>query len=274
MMDLPLADLADLTVAPDAPIPAAAPPATSLPVQLWDRVISEQAPLGWELSLALAAVTLILTWSPAGYRLVRHLVTLVHEAGHALVAALMGRRLQGVRLHADTSGLTVSRGRPDGPGMIATLLAGYPAPAAAGLAGALLLGAGHAAGVLWALVLTSALMLLLVRNLYGLWVVLALGAAVAALSWWAPGLVLSAAAQLLVWALLLAAPRAVMEMQRQRRRRRTRESDADQLARLSGVPAAGWVGLFWLACVAALLIGASQLLAGAPWPWGGGPAGG
>lgn len=273
MMDLPMvgfpqSDLVSVATAPHLPTPAAAQLAASLPVQLWDRVISQQDPVGWELSLALAAVMLIFTWSPAGYRLVRHLVTLVHEAGHAVVAALVGRRLRGVRLHADTSGLTVSRGRPDGPGMIATLLAGYPAPAAAGMAGALLLGAGHAAGVLWALVLTSALMLLLVRNLYGLWVVLALGTAVGALSWWAPGLVLSAAAQLLVWALLLTAPRAVVELQRQRRRTRGSDSDPDQLARLSGVPAVAWVGVFWLLCVAALLIGGSQLLAGVPWPWG------
>ncbi|MDZ5076367.1 M50 family metallopeptidase [Nesterenkonia sp. HG001] len=243
-------------------------PAMRWPTQLWGRVISEQEPLGWQLSLILALVVLVVTWSPPGHRLVRHLVTLVHEAGHAVVAALVGRRLQGVRLHADTSGLTVSRGRPDGPGMIATLLAGYPAPALAGLVGALLLGAGHAAAVLWALVLISALMLLLVRNLYGLWVVLALGGAVGALSWWASGPMLSAAAQLVVWALLLSAPRAVVELQRQRRRTRGSDSDADQLAWLTGIPAAVWVGLFWLVCAAALAAAAWQLLEGVPWPWG------
>lgn len=47
---------------------------------------------------------MILAW-----RLVRILTTVVHEAGHAVVAMLVGRRLQGIRLHSDTSGLTVSR---------------------------------------------------------------------------------------------------------------------------------------------------------------------
>ena len=42
--------------------------------------------------------------------LVRHAVTLVHEGGHALAAFASGRRLHGVRLHADSSGLTLSRG--------------------------------------------------------------------------------------------------------------------------------------------------------------------
>lgn len=203
-----------------------------------------------------------LTWSPAGYRLVRHLVTLVHEAGHALVAALVGRRLTGIRLHSDTSGVTVSRGRPRGPGMVATVLAGYPAPALVGLAGAYLLGAGYAAGLLWALVLTCALMLVLIRNLYGLWVVLATGASVALLSWSVTGRMLSAAAYLVVWSLLLAAPRSVVELQRQRRRRGGQGSDADQLAALTGLPALVWIVLFWLVCAVCLVLGARELTQG------------
>lgn len=228
---------------------------------LWDRATTTQPPLPPTAAVALAAVALVVTWSPLGHRLVRHLVTLVHEAGHALVAAAVGRRLSGIRLHSDTSGLTLSRGRPRGAGMVAMLAAGYPAPALVGLGGAVVVGQGYAAGWLWALVLTCALMLLLVRNLYGLWVVLVTGGAVAALSWTATGPVLSAAAHLVVWSLLLAAPRSVVGLQRGRRGRRRGDSDADQLARLTGVPAAGWVGLFWLLCVACLLAGGWLLLA-------------
>ncbi|WP_151526857.1 M50 family metallopeptidase [Serinicoccus kebangsaanensis] len=227
---------------------------------VWDRLTTTQPALSWQVSLLLAVVVLVITWSPAGYRLVRHLITLVHEAGHAAVAALVGRRLSGIRLHSDTSGVTVSRGRPRGPGMVATVLAGYPAPALVGLGGALLLGQGYAAALLWSLVLVCALMLLLIRNLYGLWVVLVTGVAVAALSWAATPPVLSATAYLVVWALLLAAPRAVVELQRQRRRRCERGSDVDQLARLTGVPPVVWVGVLWLVCVGALVVGARELL--------------
>lgn len=230
--------------------------------EVWDRVTTTQPPLSWEVSLMLGVLMLALTWAPIGYRLVRHLVTLIHEAGHALVATLVGRRLTGIRLHSDTSGVTLSSGRPRGPGMVATVLAGYPAPALAGLGGALVLGQGYAAALLWGLVLTCALMLLLIRNLYGLWVVLVTGVAVAALSWTASGQVLSAAAYLVVWALLLAAPRSVVEMQTERRRRRGGSSDADQLARLTGLPAIVWVGLFWAICVVALVLGGLQLMGG------------
>ena len=226
---------------------------------LWARASTTQPPLPWENSLLLGLVALLVTWSPVGYRLVRHLVTLVHEAGHAAVAALVGRRLSGIRLHSDTSGVTVSRGRPRGPGMVATMLAGYPAPAVVGLGGAILLGAGYAAAVLWALVLTCALVLLLVRNLYGLWVVLVLGIGVAVLSWTAPAAVLSGTAYLVGWALLLAAPRAVVDLHRERRGRRG-GSDADQLRRLTGVPAAVWTAVFWLVTVGALAAGARELV--------------
>ena len=51
--------------------------------------------------------------------------------------------LTGIRLHSDTSGLTVSRGKPHGLGMILTAAAGYTAPPLLGLGGAALLAAGH-----------------------------------------------------------------------------------------------------------------------------------
>ncbi len=221
----------------------------------------------------LAVAALALAWSPWGYRLVRHLVTLFHEAGHALVAVAARRRLSGIRLHSDTSGVTLSSGRPRGPGMVLTLAAGYPAPALAGVAGAWLVGSGYAAGGLWLLVLTCAVMLLLVRNLYGLWVVLVTGAAVGVLTWAAPPVVVQAAGYLVVLSLLLAAPRAVVEMHRARRRPPHRRagvrsggapvSDADQLAGLTGLPAGVWAAVFWLVCVSCLGLGGWLL-----WPVG------
>lgn len=213
----------------------------------------------WVLAVGTAAV--VLTWSPLGYRLVRHLATLLHEAGHAIVGVLVGRKLRGIRLHSDTSGLTVSRGKPTGPGMVATLLAGYPAPAVVGLAGAWLVSAGYAAGMLWALVLLCALMLVFIRNFYGLWVILVTGVGVAVLSSTASAEILSITAYLMVWSLLLVAPRAVVELQRSRRRQRSStSSDADQLARLTRIPAGFWIAVFWLICAGCLVLGGWFLL--------------
>ena len=44
------------------------------------------------------------------------------------VAVVCGRRLRGIRLHSDTSGLTLSSGRPTGAGMVFSLAAGYLTP--------------------------------------------------------------------------------------------------------------------------------------------------
>lgn len=229
--------------------------------EIWERATSVQPPLPQTWVLAIAVVTLVVTWSPVGYRLVRHLATLLHEAGHAIVSVMVGRKLRSIRLHSDTSGLTLSRGKPTGPGMVATLVAGYPAPAIVGLAGAWLLGNGFAAGTLWALVVLCAVMLLFIRNFYGLWVVLVTGIGVAALSWLATGTVISIAAYLMVWGLLFIAPRAVVDLQRSRRRQRGRsDSDADQLARLTHLPVGVWVGIFWLITAVCLVIGGWLLL--------------
>lgn len=228
--------------------------------ELLSRLLATHPAPNLTTTVALALVAVVITWSPIGYPVVRHLLTLVHEAGHAAVALLCGRRLSGVRLHSDTSGVTVSKGRTRGPGMVLTVLAGYPAPAVLGLAGALALTHGHASAFLWALVLLSALMLVLIRNLYGLWVVLVLGLSLGALSWLAPGQVLVGAAHLMVWTLLLGAPRAVVDLARARRRPGGQGSDADQAARLTHLPAVLWVGVFLVLCLAALGVGGHLLV--------------
>jgi hypothetical protein len=60
--------------------------------------------------------------------------------------------------------------------------------------------------------------------------------------------------------------RAVAELQGHRRRKRRRgqvsASDADQLGRMTGVPAGAWVAAFALVCVAALVLGTRLLIPG------------
>jgi Peptidase M50B-like len=62
---------------------------------------------------------------------------------------------------------------------------------------------------------------------------------------------------------LLAAPRPVVELQNSRRHGRAADSDADMLARLTGVTGLAWVAGFLLISVATLLIGASWLIGAA-----------
>ncbi len=213
---------------------------------------------GLVVSTALVALGLVLT--PALWRRTRHLVTIAHEGSHGVAALLGGRRLAGIRLHSDTSGLTVSKGRSSGPGMVLTAGAGYVGPALIGLLAALLLSRGYAVGLLWSLLVLLALLLLQIRNFFGLWSVLVAGGGLFAVTWWAPADVQLVVAYVVTWFLLLATPRPVVELQGERRRGRGRGSDADLLARLTRVPGLIWVGVFLVVTVGCLLLGANLLV--------------
>lgn len=230
--------------------------------RIWQDVTGTQPPPGEGSVLATAVAALALVVVPAAWQVARHVVTIAHEGAHGVAALVSGRRLAGIRLHSDTSGLTVSRGRRTGPGMVLTAFAGYAGPALLGLGGAFLLRERHALAVLWLAVLLLALLLLQIRNFFGLWVVLAAGIGVAAVTWWGSGAAQSLAAYTGTWFLLLAAPRTVLELQQLRRAGRARDSDADLLARITPLPGLVWVGLFLVVTVGCLVVGGR-------WLWGG-----
>ena len=227
---------------------------------LWDRVWGTQpAPPHLIVVLTLAAALVAVVPRP-GWVLTRNAVTIAHEGGHGLVAVLAGRRLKGIRLHSDTSGLTVTKGRASGPGMVFSLLAGYLTPSALGLAGAVLLSAGRITLLLWLALLLLAAMLVMIRNAYGVVAVVVVGATVFAVSWYAPLAAQAAFAYAGVWFLLIGGVRPVGELQRLRYRGRAPDSDADQLAGLTHVPGLLWVAVFGVANLAALALGGYLLL--------------
>jgi Peptidase M50B-like len=231
--------------------------------RIWQDVVGTQPPPGEESVLATALVALALVVVPQAWYVSRHVVTIAHEGAHGVAALLSGRRLAGIRLHSDTSGLTVSKGRRTGPGMVVTAFAGYAGPALLGLGAAFLLRERHALAALWLAVVLLALLLLQIRNFYGLYLVVVAGAAVVVVSWWGSDAVQSLAAYTGTWFLLLAAPRPVLELQRERRRGRARDSDADILARLTRLPGLFWVAAFLVVAVGCLVVGGRWLWAGA-----------
>ncbi|MFD2766945.1 M50 family metallopeptidase [Micromonospora eburnea] len=228
---------------------------------LWDKLLSAQPAPPPLLVLITAAVALAVVATRVPWRVARNAVTIAHEGGHALAALLTGRKLRGVRLHSDTSGLTLSAGRPTGPGMVLTLLAGYIAPSLIGLAGGWLLAGNRITLLLWIAVALLLAMLVLIRNVFGVLSLLVTGGVVLAVSWYASPQVQAAFAWTSVWFLLFGGVRPVFELQRVRSRGRMPESDADQLARLTPFPALFWVAVFALVNLA-VLVGGALLLAG------------
>ncbi|MGV9308064.1 M50 family metallopeptidase [Nonomuraea sp. NPDC004354] len=224
--------------------------------KLWAHLVEAQPPPElWVVALSALAAFAIVAYRPS-WHLSRGLVTIAHEGGHALVALLSRRRLQGIRLHSDTSGVTLTRGRPTGPGMIFTALAGYLAPSLLGLAGAWLTAEGRVTLLVWSVLGFLVCMLLLIRNLYGALILLVTGGAVFALSMYAPDDIQMVVAHVAVWFLLFGGVRPILELQHKRRRGQAPDSDADQLARLTFLPGGFYVLFF-------LLVGAASVAGGA-----------
>jgi hypothetical protein len=235
----------------------------SVLARLWDRVSGSQPlPPAWVVGLTgLLALAVVL--DSRSWRLAGKVITIAHEGGHALVSVLSGRRLDGIRLHSDSSGVTYSRGKRTGPGLVLTAAAGYVTPSLLGAGAALLLAERHLTAMLWLALVLLAATFLAIRNLFGALAVLVTAGGVFAVSYYTPAAVQAGFAYLAVWFLLFGGLRPVVELARGssgRRQRWTRGSDADQLARLTGAPAGLWITLFALVALAALVAGAILLV--------------
>jgi Peptidase M50B-like len=230
----------------------------SVLARIWERISGSQpAPPAWVVAVA-GVAALLLVLSTDSWRLAGKVITMAHEGGHALVSLLSGRRLEGIRLHADSSGVTYSRGKRHGPGLVLTAAAGYLTPSLLGAGAAALLAARHQTALLWLALLLLAATFLAIRNAFGALAVLATAGCVFAVSYFASAAVQAGFAYLVAWFLLLGGMRPALELARCRQRGSV--SDADQLARLTGVSRGAWVALFLLVCAAALALGARLLI--------------
>ncbi|MBN9734647.1 putative integral membrane protein [Pseudonocardia sp. Ae168_Ps1] len=216
--------------------------------------------------LAAVLALAVVAWRPT-WRLTRTAVTIAHEGGHALVAVLVGRGLTGIRLHADSSGVTYSTGAGRGPGVVVMFLAGYVFPPLLGLGGAVLVASDAAQAMLWIGVALLAATLLQIRNLYGGLAVVVTGAVLVLVALRAEEDLRTGFAAALAWFLLFGGVKACTELRRGRRGGRLRHSDADRLAELTPLSGGAWAGFFLIAAVVAT--GAAGWVVFAP---GGAPA--
>lgn len=109
------------------------------------------------------------------------LVTVFHEAGHALSALLIGGRLQGIRIHLDHSGTTTSAAPDNLLARLWTGWWGYPFPALVGLCYLWATREGWTGAALITTLLVMSLFFLHSRNI----VALASIGATAWATWWA-----------------------------------------------------------------------------------------
>jgi hypothetical protein len=115
--------------------------------------------------------------------------------------------------------------------------------------------------LLWVAVVLLLAILVMIRNVFGAVSIVVTTAIVLAVSWYATPQVQAVFAYTGVWFLLIGGVRPVRELQKLRSRGRMPESDADQLAHVTHLPAIFWVAVFGLVNLAALVLGV-LLLAG------------
>ncbi len=216
----------------------------------WEQLISVQGkPEPWMLFVAWG-ISIGLVFSPL-WKVTRNAVTVVHEGGHALTAILWGRRISGIKLHSDTSGVTISSGKPWGLGVIFTTAAGYTAPAFLGLGMQFLASEGRALLGITILGLMLVGIFLSIRNIWGWLVVTPLLVAFYFAFQFAPELQIFLLLFIATF-LTVASLKPIIELQMHRRAGEGEGSDADQLAKLTFViPGLVWVAYFFVISLAA-----------------------
>jgi hypothetical protein len=228
----------------------------------WDEVVRRLEPATGDVSLTAAAVWTVLAGSllvvavEPLWRVLRIVVTLVHELGHAVVGMAVGRRFTGFVLRGDMSGHAVTVGRARGVGRVVSTWAGYPAPAVVGAAMAWVAGRGWAAAFIGGVLVILLIALIRVRSALTLLVMLVAIAATGALWWWRDDVL---QAQVLVGTgivLVIGAWRHLAAVVGTS----DRSSDPGVLASLTYVPRVIWNLSFAIVCAAATWLVAMEVL--------------
>jgi hypothetical protein len=197
---------------------------------------------------ALGAATL-----PGISLVTQHVNTMAHEGAHAVMGSAMGRRVTGVKLSGNGTGLTGLSG-PRGVGFVLAGVVGYLGPSAVGLGAAGLIAIGHSVAVLWLALLALVVLLVpLRRSPFGLAAAIVTGLGLYLVARYAPVGAQVAVAYGIAWFLLLSGIRVVLLHGRH-------AHDAAILRQLTRLPRGVWAGLWLVGSAAALIFGGSLLV--------------
>lgn len=245
--------------------------------QVEDVVLSADNDYTW-LILVVAGLMLALSWSDTVWEKTKFSSTLIHEFSHSLVAALTGRRLHGLKVHDDSSGVATTSGKKNkGLGMLLTTIAGYPGPGLLALLLAWLLSIGYAGMALTIYHTILLFSLLLVRNAFGLLTALSTIIITIGITIWNDPYAVSITVIALVVLYGVGGIRGTISLikvhgarwnggvpkkERLSQKENAKTSDAHQASKLMMhvVPTWGWVAVFMIFNVAALVVSMALLL--------------
>ena len=177
---------------------------------------------------------------------------MAHEGAHVAAGWSVGRRVSGVKLNRDATGVTTTRGS-GGFGSVIFTFAGYLGPSLFGLATACLIALDQITLALGLALFCLAIMLILIRNFFGVISVAVSGVLVFLVLRYGSPEVQAVAACALSWFLLFSGVRWVLM-------HGTGAQDAVDLTQRTHIPRFIWV-TFWLAItVAAVWVGGHLLI--------------
>jgi Peptidase M50B-like len=214
---------------------------------------SGSQPLPQSASVAVGLVVLVGFLIDGIWRLARHAGTIAHEGAHAVAGWSTGRKVSGVRLNRNASGTTATSGPDSGPGRVITAFAGYIGPSLFGLGAAVLVALGDIDAVLWLALIFLAVLLVLIRNFFGVISVVVSGAVVFLILFYGSAEAHAVAAYGTSWFLLFCGVRMVFTGGG------SNAPDAETLRGLTHVPAFVWATLWFVIAVAALWAGGRLL---------------
>lgn len=193
------------------------------------------------------------------WRFTKHTITCTHEGGHTIVAMLTGTKVGRITLARDGGGETAFPGKIPWLADVLITMAGYLGPSAVGLGGVYLLAHGRPEWVLWCSLGLFVLLLFRMGNPLGFLAVIGTGILL-----WYVAVHWSHDAQLAfghvwVWFLLMGGTRTIPGLFWGVHDGDT-TSDAAVMQRLTFLPDVFWLGVFWLASLAALVYGGAKML--------------
>jgi hypothetical protein len=186
------------------------------------------------------------------WRFARHISVIAHEGAHVAAGWSVGYRVSGVELNRDATGATATRG-PGGFRSVIISFAGYLGPSLFGLAAACFIALDQVTVALGLALVCLAIMLILIRNFFGVLSVAISGGLVFLVLRYGSPEVQAVAACALSWFLLFSGVRWVLM-------HGTGAQDAISLTQSTRIPRFIWV-IFWLAMtVAALWVGGRLMI--------------
>lgn len=187
------------------------------------------------------------------WRLARHISVIAHEGAHVVAGWSVGHRVTSVKLNRDATGETTTRGPGGRFRSVIIGFAGYLGPSLFGLAAAFLIALDQITIVLALALACLAIILILIRNFFGIISVVLNGAVIYLVLRYGKPEAQAVAACALSWVLLFAGVRWVLI-------HGTGAQDAIILKQATHIPRFVWVILWLMITVAALWVGGHLLI--------------